>query len=95
MTRRRHAGRRAFERSVSWGMTRRFRLAALIAILLPAPTAAVSQGPVPRAIPLPDTMGANFLVTDTVTGSSGPTDYDFLIGTWRFTFSFRAPPKQP
>ena len=34
-------------------------------------------------------MGANFLVTDTVTGSSGPTDYDFLIGTWRFTFQAR------
>jgi hypothetical protein len=42
-----------------------------------------------RAIPLPDTVGANFPVTDTLTGRSGPADYDFLIGTWRFTFQAR------
>lgn len=34
-------------------------------------------------------MGANFAAADSLTGSSGPTDYDFLIGTWRFTFQAR------
>jgi len=42
-----------------------------------------------RAIPLPDTVGANFAVSDTLTGRSAPADYDFLIGTWRFTFQAR------
>jgi len=43
----------------------------------------------PRAISLPDTLGANFPVTDTLTGKSDPGDYDFLVGTWRFTFQSR------
>ena len=44
---------------------------------------------VPRAIQLPDTMGANFDVADTLTATSAPTDFDFLIGIWRFTFQAR------
>ena len=54
-------------------------------------TPALGQGPGPgaRAIPLPDTLGANFPVTDTLTGKSQPGDYDFLLGTWRFTFQAR------
>ena len=44
---------------------------------------------VPRAIILPDTMGANFPAADTLTAASGPADYDFLVGTWRFTFQSR------
>ena len=32
-------------------------------------------GPAARAIQLPDTMGANFTLTDTLTGRSGPEDY--------------------
>lgn len=52
---------------------------------------AVAQQPdaVARAIQMPDTMGANFDVADTLTGTSGPTDYDFLVGAWRFTFQAR------
>ena len=72
-------------------MVRRSYLAALISIAAAAPAVAQSQGAVPRAIALPDTMGANFAVADTLTGRSEPTDYDFLIGTWRFTFQNRRP----
>lgn len=67
----------------------RLSLPSLALIFAAAPAFAQSQGPVPRAIPLPDTVGANFAVTDTLTGKSGPADYDFLIGTWRFTFQAR------
>jgi hypothetical protein len=38
---------------------------------------------------MPDTMGANFPVADTLIGTSEPADYDFLVGTWRFTFQAR------
>jgi len=69
----------------------RLRLAALVSIVAAPSTSAQSQGSVPRAIMMPDTMGANFAVTDTLTGSSGPADYDFLIGAWRFTFQAREP----
>ena len=70
-------------------MMRRRHLATLISLVTAAP--AFGQGPVARAITLPDTMGANFAVTDTLTGRSGPADYDFLVGTWRFTFQSRSP----
>jgi hypothetical protein len=63
-------------------------LAVLVSILVAAPIAAQDPG-VPRAIPLPDTLGANFAVADTLTASSEPSDYDFLLGTWRFTFQGR------
>ncbi|MCC6930546.1 MAG: hypothetical protein IT359_16280 [Gemmatimonadaceae bacterium] len=43
----------------------------------------------PRAIALPDTLGANVAVGDTLTGQSAATDFDFLIGTWEFTFQNR------
>ncbi|MBA2627179.1 MAG: hypothetical protein H0U85_04150 [Gemmatimonadales bacterium] len=62
-------------------------------LLLPIVIAASGFGQTPasapRAIALPDTMGANFPVTDTLTASSGATDYDFLIGSWSFTFQSR------
>jgi hypothetical protein len=59
-------------------------------VVLPANSAiAQNQGPVQRAITLPDTLGANFPVTDTLNGKSEATDYDFLIGTWQFTFQSR------
>jgi len=70
-------------------MTSHLRLAALVSILTAASASAQRQEPVPRAIMLPDTMGANFAVTDTLTGQSGPADYDFLVGAWRFTFQAR------
>jgi hypothetical protein len=72
-------------------MTRRLPLATLASVLTATAVAAQLPGPVARAIPLPDTLGANFAVTDTLTGTSGPADYDFLIGTWRFTFQARQP----
>ena len=60
----------------------------LLAIVIAAPAVARGQS-VPRAIALPDTLGANFNVADTLTGQSGPSDYDFMVGTWRFTFQAR------
>jgi|SRR5919201_1173698 hypothetical protein len=70
-------------------MMRRLYLTALISIVGTTPAAAQDQQPAPRAIALPDTMGANFPVTDTLSGKSGPADYDFMVGTWRFTFQAR------
>jgi hypothetical protein len=70
-------------------MMPRFYLVALISVLAAVPAFAQNQGPVPRAIRLPDTLGANFAVTDTLTGKSEATDYDFLVGTWNFTFQAR------
>ena len=45
-------------------MMRRLVLAALLTIVLGASGFAQNQGSVPRAIPLPDTLGANFAVSD-------------------------------
>ena len=70
-------------------MGRRLHVAALVSIAIADPLLAQNQGPVPRAIQLPDTLGANFAVADTLTAKSGPADFDFLIGTWRFTFQAR------
>ncbi|HET9293180.1 MAG TPA: hypothetical protein VFO06_02735 [Gemmatimonadales bacterium] len=70
-------------------MIHRLRLPVLLAILAGTPAQAQDQPAVPRAIPLPDTLGANFDVADTLTATSGPGDYDFLVGTWRFTFQAR------
>jgi hypothetical protein len=67
---------------------RRLCLAALAAAI-PAAAMAQNQPAAPRAIALPDTLGANFAVTDTLTGRSASGDYDFLVGTWRFTFQSR------
>ncbi|HWC72374.1 MAG TPA: hypothetical protein VG454_00455, partial [Gemmatimonadales bacterium] len=64
-------------------------LSTVLSILVAAPAFPQSQQSVPRAIPLPDTLGANFSVTDTLTGSSAPSDYDILVGTWNFTFQAR------
>lgn len=70
---------------------RRLRIAVLISIITAAPASGQNQASVPRAIQMPDTMGANFPMADTLTGTSGPADYDFLVGTWRFTFQERHP----
>ena len=69
----------------------RLPLAMLMSLVTATAGFGQNQGAVPRAIPLPDTLGANFAVTDTLTGRSGPADYDFLVGTWRFTFQARQP----
>src|SRR5215216_4062696 len=50
---------------------------------------AQNQQNAPRAIQLPDTMGANFSVSDSATATSLATDYDFLIGVWEFRFQSR------
>jgi hypothetical protein len=65
------------------------RTAALLSLAAAVPAAAQDRGAVPRAITLPDTLGANFDVADTLTGTSDPGDYDFLVGAWRFTFQAR------
>ena len=70
-------------------MLRRLPLASLLSILAAATAFAQDQAPAARAIQLPDTMGANFTVTDTLTGRSEPEDYDFLLGVWAFTFQAR------
>lgn len=70
-------------------MMRGLHHALIVLIVTAAPVFAQVPQSAPRAILLPDTMGANFAVADTLTGTSGPTDYDFLIGTWRFTFQAR------
>jgi hypothetical protein len=61
----------------------------LLLVVGAAPARAQHTNSVPRAIQLPDTMGANFDVADTLTATSAPGDYDFLLGTWRFTFQAR------
>ena len=58
----------------------------MVTALCVLPCLALAQQPAPRAIQLPDTMGANFSVADTATGTSLPTDYDFLVGAWSFRF---------
>lgn len=70
-------------------MPRALPLVLLAALVATAPLASQRPAPVPRAIQLPDTMGANFPVSDTLTGQSAPGDYDFLIGAWEFTFQSR------
>jgi hypothetical protein len=70
-------------------MTRALHVTAFVTVFSAAAAFAQTPKPVARAIALPDTMGANFSVADTLTGTSAPTDYDFLIGTWRFTFQNR------
>jgi hypothetical protein len=68
---------------------RRLFLAALASCALTAPALAQNQPSARRAIPLPDTLGANFSVADTLTATSQAEDYDFLIGSWSFTFQAR------
>lgn len=63
----------------------------MVTALCILPSLALAQQPAPRAIQLPDTMGANFSVADTATGTSLPTDYDFLVGAWSFRFQSRRP----
>jgi hypothetical protein len=70
-------------------MLQRLLPVALLALLSPALGFAQNQAAAPRAIPLPDTLGANFEVNDTLTGKSAAQDYDFLVGTWSFTFQSR------
>ena len=47
--------------------------------------------PQTRAIPLPDTLGANFAIADSARALGSATDFDFLVGTWHFTFQARRP----
>ncbi len=67
----------------------RLRLTVPIWLLVATPALAQPPQSVRRAIPLPDTSGANFAVADTLTARSDATDFDFLIGTWSFTFQAR------
>jgi hypothetical protein len=40
----------------------------------------------PHAIAMPDTLGADFSIADSATGTASLGDFDFLIGRWRFRF---------
>jgi hypothetical protein len=65
-------------------------LALPIALLCSGPLHAQAGGsPVPRAIAMPDTLGANFAIADSARATSGPDDLDFLVGTWHFRFQQR------
>ena len=44
-----------------------------------------------RAITFPDTLGANFAIADSARELGSATNFDFLVGTWRFTFQGRKP----
>jgi hypothetical protein len=70
-------------------MMRLLSLTLLLSVVTAAMATAQDQAAIERAIALPDTMGADFDVADTLTGRSSPTDYDFLIGAWSFTFQAR------
>lgn len=66
------------------------RTAMLLAIIVccetVAPESVAAQA---RAIPMPDTLGANFAVADSARGTASPDDLDFLIGMWHFRFQQR------
>ena len=68
---------------------RHLELAALASLLTVTTASAQNQQTVPRAFQFADTLGANFNVADSLTGKSQPGDYDFLLGTWRFSFQGR------
>lgn len=55
-------------------------------VLIAAPAAAQR-----RTIQLPDTLGANFNIADSAAQRGSATDFDFLDGTWHFTFQSRRP----
>lgn len=65
----------------------RLALVGVVASLVASP--ALGQGR--RAIPLPDTLGANFPIADTATKAGSPADYDALLGFWHFRFQWRNP----
>ena len=44
-----------------------------------------------REIPLPDTLGANFSISDTASAPGALGDYDALLGFWEFRFQTRNP----
>jgi hypothetical protein len=62
------------------------RLAAVVVVVAAAGLEA--QG---RAIALPDTLGASFAIADSARALGSATDFDFLVGTWHFTFQWRSP----
>ena len=65
------------------------QLVALASLLTVTTASAQNQQKAPRAFQFADTLGANFNVADSLTGKSQPGDYDFLLGTWRFSFQGR------
>ena len=65
------------------------RCPAFLIWLVMASELAAQSGGSPRAIPLPDTLGANFPISDTASAKGAPTDYDCLLGEWHFQFQMR------
>jgi hypothetical protein len=58
-------------------------------LVLPILTATTLHAQARREIPLPDTLGANFALADSATGSGDASDYDALLGVWHFRFQNR------
>jgi hypothetical protein len=73
-------------------------LMVVVLLLLTGSRSVAAQGgapaAAPRSVPLPDTLGANFAIADSATGTSQPGDFDFLVGVWHFTFQQRRPDGQ-
>ena len=59
---------------------------AVVTLLVAVASDALGQA---RAIPLPDTAGANFAVADSARGLGTPEDYDAMLGVWHFRFQAR------
>ncbi|MES2305636.1 MAG: hypothetical protein V4558_09015 [Gemmatimonadota bacterium] len=66
-------------------------LLSAIALVPLAQVAAQTPTNAPRAVSFGDTLGANFIVADSATASATISDFDFLQGTWEFTFQQRRP----
>ena len=66
----------------------RIRLTVLLGLIVALPAAGQN---VPRALTMPDTMGANFSIADSLKATSTPTDFDFMVGVWTFRFQQRKP----
>lgn len=69
----------------------RIRVGSSVLLTLLVVARGSAQGTGARVVPLPDTLGANVNVADSLTATSQPGDYDFLLGTWVFTFQGRNP----
>ena len=59
----------------------------LLGVILVGPSLSAQT----RSITFPDTLGANFAIADSARELGSATNFDFLVGTWHFTFQGRQP----
>jgi hypothetical protein len=59
----------------------------LLGVILVGPSLSAQT----RSITFPDTLGANFAIADSAREPGSATNFDFLVGTWHFTFQGRKP----